>query len=1102
MATGKVKPKSTVSRWLVLIAGMLLAAPLRPQSAEDENSVSRRQIAPQGDHVQEDLSGDIATEIAAIRYLKEVRQSARRGHDVRYEATLTLALAKTARRNPADRIAYLREANSLLTSNGLNFESAVTSLVLARVLDEEGSEKESLVVLRQCVALAQKARATPVVPLSDSLALKIDEFAGAIFELAEVNTANLSGNVAQTAAVEAIARFMLANELVFSGGSKEAEDELLTVLELDREFGLGLEARVLVLLGRAAQRQGKFIDSLDFLEKALSLVGGRHCGERGGLEARTCFNANLELAQLQSRTGAEALAYLSIDRSIELARNLGRPFLEALALMNQGVWEIFSEDKGKLLQTYNRIRGLLSEEMPDKERADVLSMLGQIANALNKSEEALALQLDAEAPSPGGAKRRDSDLTLLILMLSFMNLDYQSGFSQILNNLFMSGNGSREEKLGLTKLVTLAQKVCFGEATERGAPVADLRDLSLIESVSSSRLDALAELLSVSCDKSGGPVEHVRRLEELVARSDVFAGKNRDLWTEFLALLRREIEKEWAGIAVPPDILAKLGLDESYARRLETARILTHVAEGQLDRGLELLRGQISEIEKDTQQTTIDELWLDNTGQARLEWDLLVTLELSSGNISKAFAAGERARAKSLSRWENQKAVGIGQGNSRELAAAYEVASQRAEELEEKVDSMNSSAQRSAENELRQARMERDDALLRMKLGQRGYSEFVSRLQEIDVGAIQSHLTERVALVSYYLLPKKTVIWLVTSKRLMVKEIEIDRSELERQVRSLRSWISMGPRRGLELVEASRGERGEDLFDKLIAPIRSDLGADVLVIVGSGVLHELPFAALRNPESGRFLGQDFEIVVVPSATSVLAWGTSDDCLGWRAVVLGDPIPPVRGLSRLKGARAEAKWVGRKFDSKPILGQRASEGYLLAAISGADVVHIAAHGIRSLESPRDSFLALSRDATHDGRLRVGEIYEEVLLPRRPLVVLSACQSGLGKRRGIEEVDGFVRALLHAGARSVLSTLWSIDDQASSLLMRSFYENLASGLPVSTALKKAQGRLIADPKFRAPIFWAGFVLSGDPNTRVARVHGSEVNPVALSARRAVR
>jgi CHAT domain-containing protein len=571
---------------------------------------------------------------------------------------------------------------------------------------------------------------------------------------------------------------------------------------------------------------------------------------------------------------------------------------------------------------------------------------------------------------------------------------------------------------------------------------------------------------------------------------------------QVLSMLRSELEKDWQGVAVPPEILERLGLDESYARRLETARILTHVAEGRFDLALGLLRDRISEIEKDTQQTMIDELWLDNTSQARLEWDLLVALELSSGNISKAFAAGERARAKSLSRVRNQKAAKSGEGSSRELASAYEIASQRVEELEEKMESTGPHEQRSVEDELRLARMERNEALLRIKLGRRGYSDLVSRPQEIDVGAIQPHLTEKVALVSYFLLPKKTVIWLMTSKRLMVKEVEIDRSELERQVRSLRSWISMGLRRGLEVVEASRGERGEDLFDKLIAPIRSDLEADVLVIVGSGALHELPFAALRNPENGRFFGQDFEIVVVPSATSVLEWGTSDDSLGRRAVVLGDPIPPVRRLSRLKGARAEAKWVGIKFDSKPVLGRRASEGYLLTAISGADVIHIAAHGIRNIESPRDSFLALSRDATHDGRLRVGEIYEKVVLPRGPLVVLSACQSGLGERRGIEEVDGFVRALLHAGARSVLSTLWSIDDRASSLLMRNFYENLASGLSVSAALKKAQGRLIADPRFRAPIFWAGFVLSGDPNTRVAKVHGSEADPEALSARRAVR
>jgi tetratricopeptide (TPR) repeat protein len=369
------------------------------------------------------------------------------------------------------KIAYLHEANSLLTSNNFHFEGAVISLVLSRVLDEEGYEQESLEV-----------------------------------------PANLSSNVAQAAAVEGIARFMLGNELVFSGASNEAERELLMVLELDREFDLGFEARVLVLLGSAARRQGKFIDSLDLLEKALTLVGGRHCGERGALEARACFNANLELAQLQSRTGAEALAYLSIDRAIELARNLHRPFLEALALMIQGVWEILSEDKSKLLQTYSRIKGLLSKEMSDEERADVLSMLGQIANALNKSEEALAVQLDAETSSSGRTNRPDSKLAWLFRMMSFMNLSHDEGVAQVLNDLIMSGKGSREEKLRLTEFVFLVQKVCFSEATERRATVADLRDLLLKEVGSPSQADSLAELFSLYCEDGGGPVEARSRL--------------------------------------------------------------------------------------------------------------------------------------------------------------------------------------------------------------------------------------------------------------------------------------------------------------------------------------------------------------------------------------------------------------------------------------------------------------------------------------------------------------------------------------------------------------------------------------------------------------
>lgn len=113
--------------------------------------------------------------------------------------------------------------------------------------------------------------------------------------------------------------------------------------------------------------------------------------------------------------------------------------------------------------------------------------------------------------------------------------------------------------------------------------------------------------------------------------------------------------------------------------------------------------------------------------------------------------------------------------------------------------------------------------------------------------------------------------------------------------------------------------------------------------------------------------------------------------------------------------------------------------------------------------------------------MGEVFDELRFRNRPLVVLSACETGLGQRSGNDEIEGMVRAFLYAGAGSVVATLWKIDDDASARLTQVFYQQLAAGQPAVEALRKAQESLLATPQYRDPYFWAGFTVTGDPRTR---------------------
>ena len=95
----------------------------------------------------------------------------------------------------------------------------------------------------------------------------------------------------------------------------------------------------------------------------------------------------------------------------------------------------------------------------------------------------------------------------------------------------------------------------------------------------------------------------------------------------------------------------------------------------------------------------------------------------------------------------------------------------------------------------------------------------------------------------------------------------------------------------------------------------------------------------------------------------------------------------------------------------------------------------------------------------------------------LVVLSACRTALGKQVRGEGMIGLTRGLMHAGAKSVVATLWDVDDDSTSMLMKHFYGELKKGTPPDAALRKAQLQVRQVPRWSAPWFWGGFVLHGD-------------------------
>ena len=276
------------------------------------------------------------------------------------------------------------------------------------------------------------------------------------------------------------------------------------------------------------------------------------------------------------------------------------------------------------------------------------------------------------------------------------------------------------------------------------------------------------------------------------------------------------------------------------------------------------------------------------------------------------------------------------------------------------------------------------------------------------------------------------------------------------------------------------------LYDVVIDPIRDLLHSDEVVIVPQGPLCLAPYAAFMDLKS-KYLFETFRIRLLPSLSSLrLIQNCPAD---WHsktgALLVGDPwVQEVvyEGMTpeQLEWAEKEVQMIGEILQTEPLVGKQATKDEVLARISSVALVHIAAHG--KMETGE---IALAPNTT---RLSPNPVKEDYLLTmkdvlkaqiRARLVVLSCCHSARGEVKS-EGVVGIARAFLGAGARSVLVSLWAIDDEATMEFMEFFYRQLVNGRSASEALNEAMKSMRESDRFSAVKYWAPFVLIGDDVT----------------------
>ncbi len=299
-------------------------------------------------------------------------------------------------------------------------------------------------------------------------------------------------------------------------------------------------------------------------------------------------------------------------------------------------------------------------------------------------------------------------------------------------------------------------------------------------------------------------------------------------------------------------------------------------------------------------------------------------------------------------------------------------------------------------------------------------------------------------------------------------------------------------------------EEGRQLYDVLLRPIPEAEHKEILVVIRDGRLHLVPFDGFIDV-SERYIAETRTVIYAPSATSfylltqqrrrphtfphaLLAVGGipyNPNELKQASLTRGYDANQLSDLPASKGEALAAEAAIHDRSDPLLLGSSATKSaFKRAGLAEYRIIHLAVHGFASTADPNRAALVLLSDPSvgEDGFLQASEIVQ--LRLNADLVVLSACDTAVGPVQGEEGIAALSRAFLLAGAKAVVSTLWSIDDTYSLVVMKQFYEHLAAHEPAAYALTEAKRDTLRKfGRTAVPYYWAGFTFEGAADRAVS-------------------
>ncbi len=603
------------------------------------------------------------------------------------------------------------------------------------------------------------------------------------------------------------------------------------------------------------------------------------------------------------------------------------------------------------------------------------------------------------------------------------------------------------------------------------------------------------------------------------------------------AITLRNLAKSYRAIGDKDKAADFYAQSNALAKRLGDRRVEAESAYGlalaerdrsNLDKAIETVESGLALVEQTRNEIVSPELRAVYLASVLQYYELYVDLlaarferDKNAADLALALQANERSRTRSLIELLREARVNIRQGVDSNII-------EQTQDLQEKLNLQYRRRTAALAQNVKPetlAKITSDINSLTTKLEnlqikiRRDNPRYADLTQGATASAreIQSLLDDETVLLEYKLGAARSFLWLVTKDSIKIFTLPAQ-SKIEKTAREFYDAIISRDK----TKEANAAKLGGELSQILLAPVASEIQNKRLAIVADGVLQYLPFAALKVQNSKSkvqsFLNDTNEIIFLPSASALAElrrntngrktpekllaifadpiFEADDTRLSSVAKKVKLPEKPAEiskvlrdfnagdNLPRLLSSRIEAKNISNfvppdqanlNIDFDANRDNATSE-----TLANYRILHFATHGFLDTAHPAFSGLVLSlydeNGKSRDGFLRLNQIYNLNL--NSDLVVLSACQTALGKDIKGEGLIGLTRGFMYAGTKRVVASLWKVDDAATAEFMKRFYQNLLQKkLSAVAALKQTKTEMRQIPRFRSPYFWAGFTLQGD-------------------------